>query len=217
MTPEDRDFARTCVERGWLTIDQVEEIKRVVEERKMPFRDVAVSFGVVREKSPPPSPPTIGCVLLGTLALFVAGSMVTLAIGIRESRAREVENARDRAEREGPGRGPGHGSDTVLRIEAERRLRHARESLRYVEDSLRTLPQAERVTRLEESLAGFDAYLAFAPDAAAVYCDRARARDVLGRLPDALADYEKAMVLDPQFTRTVAPRVRELRRVLDPK
>ncbi len=217
MTPEDKEFARTCLEKRWLTIEQVEEIKRVSAERSQTFRDVAVAYGLVREKRAAPAPPVWGYVVLGVFAFFLVGSTATLVLWLRANRALELENARVRAALErqhGRERDP---DPTPLAIQAERRLMSARESLRYVDHNSNKLPEAERQTRLAESVAGFDQYLDFRPDSAAVLCDRGRARDMLGRLPDALADYEKAMQLDPTLGRLVAQRVEQLRTVIRPK
>jgi len=155
--------------------------------------------------------------VLGLFALFLVGATVSLVLWLRADRAVELENARIRAELErqhGRERDP---DPTPRAIEAERRLMSARESLRYVDHNSQKLPESERQTRLEESVAGFDKYLDYRPDSAAVYCDRGRARDMLGRLPDALADYEKAMELDPTLARLVTKRVEQLRTVLRPK
>ncbi|MBI2933318.1 MAG: tetratricopeptide repeat protein [Planctomycetes bacterium] len=213
MTPEDKEFARACLRQGRLTIDQVEQIRRTAEGRKARFRDVAAAYGVSVEGRAPSGAPAYGYVLLGTLAVFVAGSAAVLAIGLGEMHRRDADNARRRAELERMEPAPtGGGADTTRQaIEVERRLRQARETLSGVEDGLLTIPEEERVARLEQALTGFDAYLAFRPDAAAVFCDRGRARDLLGRKAEALADYDKAMVLDPGLKGAIEPRAKELR------
>jgi hypothetical protein len=59
-----------------------------------------------------------------------------------------------------------------------------------------------------------DAYLAVFPESAPAHCERARARDLLGRLSEALADYDEAGRLHPPLRETIEPRAAELRKIL---
>jgi hypothetical protein len=217
MTPEDKEFARTCLEKKWLSIEQVEEIRRTSEEKKLAFREVAVAYGVVREKpGADPSAPVWPYVIAGTLAVFAVGAILSAVATIAAMSRDEIENAKARAAMEAkePPHDPSAGAATAEQSRAELQLRHAREAIRFVELNGRSIPEGERVTRLEEALMGVERYLAIHPESATVLCDRARARDLLGRLPDALADYERAMQMEPQLARDIAPRVRLIRETL---
>jgi len=215
MTPDDKEFARTCLEKKWLTIEQVEEIRRTSEEKKIAFREVAVAYGVVRERpGADPSAPVWPYALAGTLAVFAVGAIISAVATLAAMSRDEIDNAKARAAMKEPPRDPSAGAATAEQSRAELLLRHARESIRFVELNGSSIPEHERLTRLEEALVGVERYLAVHPESATVLCDRARARDLLGRLPDALADYERAMQMEPQLARDIGPRVRLIRETL---
>ncbi len=81
-------------------------------------------------------------------------------------------------------------------------------------DADQAMAPDERSRRLNAAFVTFDAYVKAKPNDAPSYFRRGRCHDLLGRIPEALADYQKAIDLEPKLTADLSPRIRELRQVV---
>ena len=92
-------------------------------------------------------------------------------------------------------------------LRAQQAIRRAWESLKRADDPKSPLPADAREASLKDAIAGFTEYLAYSPGYAPVLADRARCYELLGRLPEALADLEAAYKADPAVRDSLRPRI----------
>ena len=154
--------------------------------------------------------------LLGGGVILIAVVSVTAAVIYRKKERDGMLEAatirqKMRAEDAFPSAPPGA---TSAENELERDHRAALRTLEEVEEFLKTLPDADRVARLEAALAGFDSWLRDHPSSAPDIYRRGRCLDLLGRLPEALAAYEKALNVEPKMAAAVEPRIRMIKQAL---
>ncbi|MBI4566126.1 MAG: hypothetical protein HY716_15680 [Planctomycetes bacterium] len=214
MTPEDKAFAREALQRGWMTVEQIERCRVVAEENSKALREIAGTYGYLPRPPARSSSGVFAAALIGALVIFVAGSAAVLIHARRESRRQELVAARLHSELMAQPLPAPTPDGTREAIEAEQRLRSGRAALRFVAENSKTLSDIDRLNRLEEAVGDFTAYLEYRPTYAPVLYDRARAFDMLGRLREALADYEAAAAADARHADMLRPRIAELRQVL---
>lgn len=213
LTESDKSFARKALERGWMTIDQVDKCRAIAESNGRPLREIAETYGYVRPASTNRPWLALLAFLAATALLSGVGSAALYLRSWRADKEKALEAARERLRAEAS-RPPAPSADPVAaHAEAEGRLRIARDTMRFVEDNYRDLPPHERTTRLDQALDDLNAYLKVFPESAPALFDRARVFEMLGKLREALTDYEAA-ARDPHHAKLGASRIRELRDVL---
>ncbi len=194
-----------------LSAEQLARCRAVAASTGKPLREIAETYGYLR-----PAPSRVVPVLQGVLAttaiLVAIGSTWTALHWWGEDRRRELEAAREKMALDAKPPPPPSRDDTPARIEAEDRLRSGRDALRYAENNPDLKPN-ERSTRLLQAADDFRAYLRVHPGSAAVHHDLARSLEALGRLPEALVEYEEA-AKDPSYSGMVERRISELKKIL---
>ena len=231
MTPDDRRLAREAIERGWLTVDQVGEIRAEAEAGGLSFTEAARRRGVslsppAPAPPPPPAPPRSGRrgvplfpVLLGlSLAVLTAALVLTvqrtLLDASEEGDAETSARARMDAEKAALQARNAYQRAVSEResTEAAQALAQARAAL--VEAERRAAgpprPPAELREPLLQAAQRFGIWLAANPQDAEVHLERARAWELYG-LPDrARADLQTAVRLEPALADRAASALKRL-------
>jgi hypothetical protein len=234
MKDEDKAFAREALEKKQLTIEQVEEVRAEVDRTGRPFKDVALSKGLLSAPKPPPSPvqraiaelirhSRMSPLYLGLLAasfLIFAGLLAATLFKLSERSRKDedlvLETARSNKEADRKGaearRGYTMGVLTEKETQAREQLAKARAAMARVESILQsgTLPP-ELPLHLNDAFVGFNMYLSVIPDDAVVLVERARTHELRRNFDLAVADLEHAVALKPELEPGLKSRIAQLR------
>jgi hypothetical protein len=232
MNEEDKAIARRAIEENRLTIEQVEEIRAVVDRTGRSFQDVAADRGLLalRASSPLPAPPDppgrkvslfYELLILATL-LIVLGVPVSIWRLIQTSKKDAdlaIESDRSNAESDHKAanarRGYYQSLVTARESEAAQQLAKARAAMTRVDSMLSsgTLPP-ELTVALNEAFVAYNMYLRVFPDDAAVCVERARTHEMRRNYDLAVSDLEHALSIQPALEPALRDRIAKAKQML---
>jgi hypothetical protein len=221
MNEQDKAFARRMLKESRLSIEQVEQIKKVVDGGGGTFRDVAIGRGLLSAADFVPKPkkplePVYIILMAATAMIFVALLILTIHRAQERSKHDEelaVETSRSMTEAE---RKSAEARVGYQRSIVEVRELHAREGLAKARAAMARADQQPipETGLLNEAFVGYNTYLDVLPDDAAVRLERVHVHELRHNYDPAILDLERAAALKPEQAPALKERIAQFRLLL---
>lgn len=228
LTDKDREDARDVLKRGWLTIEQVTSTREAVGRTGMNFREAALAKGFLNpsqaeqlEKSASPGivvrsgkPSTFYPVLLmTTLSMIIAGGIYLYAWYEARQAQHERETRNERREGDRKAQTSAYRLTIEFQRGREERRLHLVERARKAFAGAGTLrkknPEAFEI-EIRKTIGWYNQAIHISPDAG-ILDERARAHELWGAWPEAIADLERSAKLNPDAADEYGKRITALK------